>query len=178
MFNPSKRTVVIAPVARNAQGPVVIDDYFGKVSPKRLAYLADQGCVVFKADGRERGKIGLPAPRAKDVVASLDYENELLTISKFSRPAEGRYLRNTWKIHDDPFGGDAVNSYNDGPVAAGARSLGGFYELENLSPAPDLPPDEALRHWNTVLHFHGSLDKLNVISKAALGVDLTALPRM
>ncbi len=178
MFVPSSKTVVIAPVNPDAEGPVVIDDYFGKVPPQRLRYVEAQKCVVFKADGLERGKIGLPAGRAKDVIASLDYENGILTIMKFSRPADGKYLKNAWRIHKDPYGGDVINSYNDGPPAPGLPPLGGFYELENLSPARELGPGEALKHWSTVLHFKGPLEKLNEISKQALGVDLNGIPEL
>ena len=172
MFNPSKNTVVIAPVVKEAAGPVVIDDYFGKVPASRLVYDTAQGAVVFKADGKERGKIGLPPERARDAVASIDFENGVLTIVKFSHPSDGKYLRNTWKKHDDVFGGDAVNSYNDGPPGPGLKALGGFYELENLSPSRELAKGEKLDHWSAVMHFHGPLDKLNAISMAALGVDL------
>jgi len=177
MFTPSKNTVVIAPVVRDAVGPVVIDDYFGKVPASRLVYDEAQGAVAFKADGKERGKIGLPPERARDVVGSMDFEKGILTVMKFSRPAGGKYLRNSWQKHEDVFGGDVVNSYNDGPPGPGLKALGGFYELENLSPARELARGEKLTHWSTVLHFHGPLDRLNAISLAALGVDLTKLPK-
>jgi hypothetical protein len=178
MFVPSAHTVVIAPVKKEGDGPVVIDDYFGKIPSARLAYVQEQGCVVFKVDGQERGKIGLPPGRARDVIASLDYENGILTVMKFSRPAEGRYLKNSWRIHKDPFGGDVINSYNDGPPEPGVAPLGGFYELENLSPARELGPGEGLKHWSTVLHFHGSLEHLSEISRKALGVDLSGIPKL
>jgi hypothetical protein len=177
MFTPSKNTVVIAPVVKEATGPVVIDDYFGKVPASRLVYDEAQGAVAFKADGKQRGKIGLPPERARDVVASMDFEKGILTVMKFSRPTGGKYLKNSWQKHDDVFGGDVVNGYNDGPPGPGLKALGGFYELENLSPARELARGEKLTHWSTVLHFHGPLDKLNAISQAALGVDLKKLPK-
>ena len=178
MFVPSPNTLVIAPVKPDAPGPVVIDDYFGKIPPARLTYSKAQSCVIFKADGLERGKIGLPSDRARDVVASMDFDRNLLTVMKFSLPEKGRYLKNTWEKHRDPFGGDVVNSYNDGPPGPGLPPLGGFYEIENLSPARPLKPGEKLEHWSAVLHFHGPLGKLNEISKSALGVDLEKLPRL
>ncbi len=178
MFVPSANTLVLAPVTAQASGAIVIDDYFGKVPGSRLAYAEDQACVVFKADGKERGKIGLPPARARDVVGSIDFDNGILTISKFSRARDGRYLKNGWQMHQDPFGGDVVNSYNDGPPEPGVPPLGGFYELENLSPARELGPGESLEHWSTVLHFHGPLEKLNEISRKGLGVDLTGIPKL
>jgi len=177
MFTPSKDTLVLAPVLKGAEGPVVIDDYFGKVPPDRLVYDRRQACVVFRADGRERGKIGIPPARARDVIASIDYENELLTIMKFSRSGEGSYLANAWKDSPDPFGGDAVNSYNDGPPAPGMPALGGFYELENLSPAKELKPGGKLSHWSAVVHLHGPLAKLAMIGRRVLGVDILKLER-
>lgn len=178
MFVPSKNTLAIVPVKADASGPIVIDDYFGKIPPARLTYSKTQSCVIFKVDGKERGKIGLPAERARDVVASMDFDQGILTIVKFSLPDKGRYLRNTWEKHKNPFGGDVVNSYNDGPPGPGLPPLGGFYELENLSPARELKPGAKLEHWSAVLHFHGPIEKLNEVSTTALGVDLTKLPRL
>jgi len=177
MFTPSNDTLVLAPVVKSAAGPVVIDDYFGKVPPERLNYDRGQACVVFKADGRQRGKIGLPPARARDLVASIDYENELLTIMKFSRSGEGDYLSNAWADSASPFSGDVVNSYNDGPPAPGVPALGGFYELENLSPARELKPGEKLSHWSAVVHLHGPLAKLAMIGRRVLGADITRIER-
>jgi hypothetical protein len=133
--------------------------------------------VVFVADGRQRGKIGLPPARARDLVASIDYANSVLTIMKFSRTGGGNYLSNAWKDSPDPFGGDAVNSYNDGPVVPGAPALGGFYELENLSPTRELLPGEKLEHWSAIIHLQGPLAKLAMVGRRVLGVDITKVER-
>ena len=46
-----------------------------------------------------------------------------------------RYVNSAWAQQSDPYGGDVINAYNDGPTAPGKPSLGGFYEIETSSPA-------------------------------------------
>ena len=54
---------------------------------------------------------------------------------QFDRPAGARdYVNSMWEVQRDPFAGDVVNSYNDGPPAPAAKPLGPFYELETSSP--------------------------------------------
>ena len=77
----------------------------------------------------------------------------MLTLVQYDQP-EGAtdYVNSMWEIQKEPFAGDVVNSYNDGPPAPGAKPLGPFYELETSSPgrsararrepharAPDVP---------------------------------------
>jgi hypothetical protein len=68
-----------------------------------------------------------------------------------------------------------VNSYNDGPVAPGEASLGGFYEMETSSPAAALPPGASLTHVHTTLHFVGDRSDLDAIAHKLLGVSLAEI---
>jgi hypothetical protein len=97
---------------------------------------------------------------------------------KFSRPAGGRYLQNAWREGGGVFGGDVINAYNDGPPGPGLPPMGAFYELENLSPAPDLPPGGRLDHWSATVHLHGPPASLGRVAREALGLDLEVLPRI
>jgi len=85
-----------------------------------------------------------------------------------------------WEMQDEPYAGDVVNSYNDGPPAPGAAPLGPFYELETSSPAAALGPAETLTHTHTTYHFEGAEGDLDAIARSVLGVSLetirTALP--
>ena len=59
----------------------------------------------------------------------------MLTLVQYTRPAGAtRYVNSMWAIQQNPYGGDVINSYNDGPPAPGAAPLGPFYELETSSP--------------------------------------------
>jgi hypothetical protein len=96
------------------------------------------------------------------------------------RPAMCDALRATqreglWKLQDNPFGGDAANSYNDGPPAPGAKPMGLFYELESSSPAAALARGKSLLHTHRTFHLGGPESALDGIAKATLGVSLDEL---
>ena len=74
-----------------------------------------------------------------------------------------------WEIQDQPYAGDVVNSYNDGPPAPGVPPLGGFYELESSSPALALAPGESHTHRHRTLHLTGTPAALDALAQAALG---------
>jgi len=173
MFNPSPQTTVVIPYKKGSEsqlGKIVTDDYFGAISPDRLKI--DDGVIYFKADGRSRGKIGVSPRRAAPFLGSYDEENGVLTIVQYTLP-EGvtRYVNSLWKLQDDPFSGDAANSYNDGPLDDGSQ-LGPFYELESSSPAAALDVKEAVVHVHRTFHFIGNQTQLSALSEKILGVNL------
>jgi hypothetical protein len=173
MFNPSPSIVITIPVKAGDEkmiGPKVNDNYFGKISNDRLKVSGDH--IFFKADGKSRGKIGIPPLRATGIMGSFDSDNKILTLL-ICRLPEGKkeYVNSAWQIQEDPFSGDALNSYNDGPLEDGSQ-MGPFYELETSSPAADLKPGESLSHIQYTLHLTGDLVKLNEVSLRILGVNL------
>jgi hypothetical protein len=173
MLNPSDKAVIVIPVKAGDEkklGPVVIDDYFGKVSSDRLKVI--DNVVYLRGDGKSRGKIGVPPLRAKGVMGSYDAENKVLTVLKCPVPEnEKDYVNSLWKLQDKPYAGDAYNSYNDGPLDDGSQ-LGPFYELETSSPALALKPGEEYSHDQTICHFTGDEQELNKISEKVFGVSL------
>lgn len=179
MFKHSSTTFVVAPYEKgdvSSRGPIVNDEYFGKVPADRLK-VTDQA-IVFKADGKYRSKIGLNPHRAKNVVGSYDPARNLLTIVTYNKPkGVTDYVNSMWEIQEKPYGGDVVNSYNDGPPAPGKKPLGPFYELETSSPALALKPGETASHISVTTHFTGPKNELKKIAKAVLGVDLDAAAR-
>ena len=62
------------------------------------------------------------------------------------------YVYSMWELQDEPFKGDVVISYNDGPPSPGAKPLGPFYELESSSPVLALKPGESAKHIHRTLH--------------------------
>ncbi|MHC5003136.1 MAG: DUF6786 family protein [Planctomycetota bacterium] len=173
MFRPSPMTTVIIPYRDGDPadlGPVVNDAYFGPVPPERL--VVRDGVVLFRADGLQRGKIGLGPKRARSVLGSFDARDGVLTIVQYDLPGASEYVSSLWEIQDDPYGGDVVNSYNDGPLTPGEAGLGGFYELETSSPAAALAPGASLTHVHRTFHFEGDVTALDDIARAVLRIDL------
>ena len=183
MFNPSPATTVVIPFKPGPEaelGRIVNDSYFGKVPDDRL--VVGKSVLFFKGDGRYRSKIGVPPGRALPFLGSYDGDRKVLTIVHLTIPAGAReYVNSMWAIQEDPFSGDVVNSYNDGPAAPDAKPLGPYYELESSSPAAFLKPGETIRHVHTTVHFEGDEIALDGIARAVLGVGLedikTALPK-
>ncbi|QHT71931.1 hypothetical protein GXP67_07835 [Rhodocytophaga rosea] len=174
MFRPSPATTIIIPIKEGSEqelGPPVNDRYFGKVPDDRLDV---QGKVLyFKGDGQQRGKIGVPFNRAKPMLGSYDAQQGILTIVQFNLPeTPSTYVNSLWEIQKDPFSGDVINSYNDGPAEPGAKPMGPFYELETSSPAAALAPGRSLSHVHRTFHFEGPMEELDKLCQATLGVPL------
>ena len=166
-------SVVVVPFAP-ADGEVVNDRYFGEVPAGRLSIHEREGYLAFRADGRHRSKIGIGPARAKAILGSHDPSSDSLTLVRFTRPGAGDYVNSMWEIQKDPYAGDVVNSYNDGPVGGGREALGSFYEIETSSPAAALAPGASLGHAHATLHVSGEADVLERVAQAALGVSLRA----
>ena len=183
MFKPSPATTVVIPFVPGPEsrlGPVVNDAYFGKVPPDRL--VVREGVLFFSGDGKHRSKIGIPPRRARPVAGSYDAAHRVLTLVQFNPPTgPADYVNSMWEFQKDPFAGDVVNSYNDGPVTPGGKQLGPFYELETSSPGAALKPGEAIVHLHRTIHLEGPEEALDPVARATLGVGLqeikTALRR-
>jgi len=174
MFNAADATTIVVPYVKGDDsklGPVVNDTYFGKVPAERL--VIKDGVMYFAADANYRSKIGVPPRRAKSMLGSYDAQNKVLTIVQFTLPTGiTGYVNSMWEIQKEPFGGDAVNSYNDGPSKPGDDQLGRFYELETSSPALALKPNETGMHVSRTMHLEGPEKELDAIARATLGVGL------
>lgn len=177
MFTPSPDTWAVLPFEPQGTGEVVNDRYFGEVPAERLV-IDPAGRIFFKCDGQHRSKIGLGPTRAKTFLGSYSAEAALLTLVSFERPPGATaYVNSMWETQALPFGGDVVNSYNDGPVEPGKPALGGFYELETSSPAAFLRPGERLVHTHRTLHFQGEPGKLTPLMERALGTSPAQIPK-
>lgn len=182
MFPPGDRTAIIVPYRPGAEqelGPVVNADYFGKLPPERLQITPE--AILFRGDGQFRAKLGTSQRRARPVAGSVDFDRNVLTLVWFSMPEDPtshRYVNNTWKLpQEEPYAGDVFNSYNDGPPEPGAKALGGFFELETMSPTSELTNGQSLSHEHVTFHVQGESSALARVAKAALGVDLADVRR-
>jgi hypothetical protein len=174
MYRPGPRTTVVLPFVPGPEaerGPIVNDRYFGEIGDDRLR--VGEQALFFRADGQQRGKIGVPRARARDVAGSYDPDAGVLTLVKFTLPADAtEYVNSMWERQQDPYTGDVVNSYNDGPMTPGAAPMGPFYEIESSSPAAALAPNGSLQHVHRTFHFEGPAEELDAVARAALGVSL------
>ncbi len=171
MFNPSDEVTIMVPYKTEAESDYIVkDDYFGKIPSDRL--VIKNGIAYLKGDGKQRGKIGIPPQRALPVIGSYDAANKILTVLKCEVP-EGvtDYVNSAWELQEFPFKGDAINSYNDGPVEDGSQ-MGPFYELESSSPALALKPYEIAVYKQSTIHFEGTEEELNAICQQVFGVSL------
>jgi len=177
MFKPSPATTIVVPFnvgTEDELGPTVNDAYFGKVPANRL--VSKDGVLFFSGDGQYRSKIGLSPQRAKPIVGSYDSVNKVLTIVQYNKPdTTADYVNSMWEFQEEPYKGDVVNSYNDGPSEPGTKPLGPFYELETSSPAAALKPDGTISHIHRTYHLQGPEDELDTIAKATLGVTIAEI---
>ncbi len=154
-------------------GPIVNDAYFGKVPAERLVIDEKAGVLFFKADGKHRAKIGLGPRRARNVAGSYAPSAGRLTLVQYNKPANMTdYVNSMWELQANPYGGDVINSYNDGPTSPGGKPLGPFYELESSSAAYELKPGEAVTHISRTIHIEGTPAQLDPIARKVLGVPL------
>jgi hypothetical protein len=174
MFNPSPATTIVIPIKEGSErilGSSVNDKYFGDISDDRLDIQSD--VVYFKGDGKLRSKIGISSKRVKPIIGSYDAKQGILTLVQFNLPENARdYVNSMWEVQKQPYNGDVVNSYNDGPLTPGGDPLGPFYELETSSPAAALLPGASLTHIHRTYHFEGPVNELDKLAQATLGVTL------
>lgn len=175
MLNADEKTTIFIPYNQGDSadlGKVVTDDYFGKVPEERLK-VTDK-MILFKADANYRSKIGISPKRALPYAASYDATNNVLTIAKFTLAEQAKeYVNSLWELQDDPFLGDAVNAYNDGPIEG--KQMGKFYEIESSSPAAALSPGQQIRHVHQTVHLKGSKASLEKVVQQLFGVGLDAV---
>ena len=93
----------------------ITDNYFGEIPKDRL--LVKDSILFFRCDGKSRGKLGISPMIAKPIVGSYDFEKNVLTILIPEVHNGDRYVNSKWEIQKEPYSGDVINSYNDGPLA-------------------------------------------------------------
>ena len=169
MFNPSDQTVIIVPHESSDNPEFVTDNYFGLIPPDRI--IRSDTLLLLKGDGKYRCKVGIAPSIARNITGSYDAGNHVLTLVKFDIDSSGDYVNSKWEHHKDPYKGDVLNSYNDGPLQDGSQ-LGPFYELESSSPVRELKRGESLVHRHLTLHLEGPEAQLNQVAEKTLGLSL------
>ena len=113
---------------------------------------------------------------AKPIAASFDFQNNVLTILLPEIDKQADYVNSKWEQQTEPYTGDAINSYNDGPLADGTQ-MGPFYELESSSPALALKQGESATYKQATLHLQGNYNSLRQLAIQLLGVDIDTIKK-
>lgn len=177
MFKPTDQTTIVVPLQKAAGIPfsaIATTNYFGEIPSARLTHT--DRLLLFKADGRSRGKLGIVPDKARPVSGSYDARHQVLTVTLFDLDAAGKYLNQEWNTIKPAFSGDAVNAYNDGPLANGSV-MGPFYELESVSPAAFLQPGQSIVHIHSVFHFSGPESSLTPIAEKIFGTSIESIKK-
>lgn len=194
MFTPSPKTVVIIPFHPSATGNLsaeeirsvmfsstmpsgkifITRDYFGSIPPERLQI--KDSILYFTCDGKYRSKIGLSPLIAKPIAGSFDFEKNILTVVIPQVDKNASYVNSKWEIQKEPYKGDVINSYNDGPLADGSQ-MGPFYEIESSSSALQLKKGETGSYKQTTCHFEGDYNSLKQLAQQLLGVNLDEIKK-
>ena len=110
------------------------------------------------------------------IAGSYDAVGHTLTLVQYTRPENATgYVNSMWEVQKEPYKGDVINSYNDGPPAPGKPPLGPFFELETSSPALGLAPAETYTHLHRTFHLVGPEADLDRIARATIKVGLDEL---
>ena len=175
MFTPSPKTVVIIPFhpVAGARG-FITDNYFGEIPAERLQ--VKDSILYFTCDGKYRSKIGLSPRIAKPIAGSFDFEKNVLTILIPQVNKDASYVNSKWEMQKEPYKGDVINSYNDGPLADGTQ-MGPFYEIESSSPALQLNKGQTGEYRQTTCHFQGDYNSLKQLAQQLLGVNLDEIKK-
>lgn len=173
MMTPSDQTIVMIPFHPKPDSrELITDNYFGTIP--RLRLNVTDSVVYFRCDGKLRSKIGLSPRIAKTIAASYDFRQNVLTLIVFPVDNAGRYVNSTWKLQDQPYQGDVVNAYNDGPQADGTQ-MGPFYELESSSTANELKAGQSQSYLQMTCHFQGDYETLHTLMQKLTGIDMNTL---
>jgi hypothetical protein len=103
--------------------------------------------------------------------AGFDFEHNVLTIVLPEIHKQADYVNSKWEIQKQPYKGDVINSYNDGPLEDG-NQMGPFFEIESSSPALQLKKGETAGYKQTTLHLQGNYNSLRQLTKKILNIDL------
>ncbi|MFK7768979.1 MAG: DUF6786 family protein [Mariniblastus sp.] len=176
MNKPSPGATLLVPFKKGGEdllGKIVNADYFGKLDSTRLQIDQEAGLIYFLGDGNMRSKLGLTFSRVQPTLGSWDRERGVLSVVQFNLPdaAPNGYNNNLWEMQDEPYAGDVINGYNDGPNESGGQ-LGGFFELETISPALALDCGETYTHLHRTIRMEGDRDTLSVVSQKVFGVSI------
>ena len=109
--------------------------------------------------------------RSAGIVYALDLDRDFLTMLRFDVHTAADYLDNRWTEKAQTAGGDVMDAYNN--LDEGEELPGRFCELEAVSPALRLAPNQSAALKTTTAFCQGPRQALLQIIKTTSGRDLT-----
>ncbi|WP_109832103.1 DUF6786 family protein [Reichenbachiella versicolor] len=127
--------------------------------------------LSFKADGLLRSKFGIPSQYAPELIASYSKDRKLLTVVQYQQTEDSLYYNGHVSVQENPYDGEIVTSYNNGPLDQTYAEERTFYELESQSAMRELAPGDTLTHYHRTFHFSGEFKDLKELAKR-IGIQL------
>jgi len=169
MYAGTDSTTVLIPL-NDSVSLADIFRYFAPLDQDRLRIT--DGVLHYRTDGRLRSKIGIPRELAPPVYGSYAADEQRLTIVRYRQTDDSLYFNSNVTVQADPFRGEVIPVYNNGPLSDQVSPEASFYEMESAAALQRLAPGESLWHYHEVYHFGGEETELAVIAKSVLGADL------
>lgn len=178
-FPVGKHTIAAIPYrASSSEDPPIREDYFkdfclGGFMP-RHHYSKLNNCVLLKADGRVRTKLGQNSSRAAGLLGSYNLETGEVVLMDYDFYPKLEYVASYWYHQPRPYHGDVISLSVEGPNEPGGPA-GRCYELEAMSPALWLDPGESFTWRTRTMHLRGAKQTVAPIFERFLGPNLAQL---
>ena len=99
-----------------------------------------------------------------------------MTLVQYTRPADAvNYVNSMWEIQREPYRGDVINSYNDGPPAPASRPWARSSSSRRPRRLSILLPAQRYTHVHRTFHLVGPDAELDRIARATIKVGLDEL---
>jgi hypothetical protein len=176
MFMPSEQTKVFHSVFAGIKCPLRSLPTITSERYRLTGWLVKDSVLYFVVMESKEVRIGIAPEIAKPLVGSYDFKKNILTVLVPEVHKDEMYVNSKWEIHKEPYKGDVINSYNDGPLQDGSQ-MGPFYEVESSSPAKELKAGEVQEYHQTTAHFEGDYNSLHQLTKQLFNIDLDDVKR-
>ena len=128
--------------------------------------------ALIKANGGVRTKIEMSPKRALGKMASINLANFTMTVVEFRIYPRMDYVASYWLPYEgNPFEGAAISIF----VETKASGFPPIYELETISPALFLQPNEQYCHISRTYHLRGDKDAVMEICEKNFNADFQTL---
>lgn len=171
-FKGTDRSVTFIPIKGHSGKPVF--QYMGK--PGNDRFVVHDNVVWYRTDGKFRSKIGIPPNLSKGLFGNYQPEINMLRIIQFQQSGDSLYFNSNVFEQRNPYDGEAIAVYNNGPMNLSVGKENSFFELESASPQKELLPGESVSHFHRVFQFIGEKAELDRISQEVLGISLADIP--
>ena len=180
-FPAKQNSVIMVPFrsgSDSALGPVLNTEYFNTdmidttKAPSGHSYddywKVAKNVALVKASGSVQTKIEMNPKRAMGKLASVDLKNSGMTIVEFRMYPELAYTASYWLPYDgDPYDGASISVF----VLSKEVGVPPFYELEVISPALFLQPNEQYRHISRTYHLRGDIEAMMKVCELHFNTD-------